>query len=176
MEKMMMKPKPLNNPPGSANSANNKLAMHKDSHVIAKLKPKIRIIHVFAPEIIKTDAANFRQLVQSLTGKGAGDARGKDDHRAQNRKGFRSTDDDQPTSKKTVDQKRDDDQFPVVIKKEEAEENLWSGDHDEKMINSSSFLDGFSDLDGFIDEISEFRSFPLRSSSRMDRVFHEDPN
>ncbi|KAK1259667.1 hypothetical protein QJS04_geneDACA010402 [Acorus gramineus] len=32
-------------------------------------KPKIRIIHVFTPEIIKTDAANFRDLVQRLTGK-----------------------------------------------------------------------------------------------------------
>ncbi|KAK1288516.1 hypothetical protein QJS10_CPB19g00963 [Acorus calamus] len=32
-------------------------------------KPKIRIIHLFAPEVIKTDAANFRDLVQRLTGK-----------------------------------------------------------------------------------------------------------
>ncbi|CAL1386920.1 unnamed protein product [Linum trigynum] len=31
--------------------------------------PKIRIIHIFAPEIIKTDATNFRELVQRLTGK-----------------------------------------------------------------------------------------------------------
>ncbi|KAL3534177.1 hypothetical protein ACH5RR_002638 [Cinchona calisaya] len=33
------------------------------------MKPKIRIIHIFAPEIIKTDVANFRELVQRLTGK-----------------------------------------------------------------------------------------------------------
>ncbi|MCL7038067.1 hypothetical protein MKW94_010307 [Papaver nudicaule] len=48
-----------------------RLGMHKDSHVISKftMKPKIRIVHIFAPEIIKTDAANFRELVQRLTGK-----------------------------------------------------------------------------------------------------------
>uniref|UniRef100_A0A803QNZ9 VQ domain-containing protein n=1 Tax=Cannabis sativa TaxID=3483 RepID=A0A803QNZ9_CANSA len=54
------------------------LAIHKDSKTISKVssstiinttKPKIRIIHIFAPEIIKTDVANFRELVQRLTGK-----------------------------------------------------------------------------------------------------------
>ncbi|XP_010943593.1 VQ motif-containing protein 17-like [Elaeis guineensis] len=45
------------------------LAMHDNSHAITKLKPKIRIVHIFAPEIIKTDPANFRELVQRLTGK-----------------------------------------------------------------------------------------------------------
>ncbi|CAI9097434.1 OLC1v1033864C2 [Oldenlandia corymbosa var. corymbosa] len=45
------------------------LGMHKNSQIIAKPKPKIRIIHIFAPEIIKTDVANFRELVQRLTGK-----------------------------------------------------------------------------------------------------------
>ncbi|KAL2923846.1 VQ motif-containing protein 18 [Bienertia sinuspersici] len=43
--------------------------MHRDSRVISKIQPKIRIIHIFAPEIIKTDVANFRELVQRLTGK-----------------------------------------------------------------------------------------------------------
>ncbi|KAI3923966.1 hypothetical protein MKW92_019748 [Papaver armeniacum] len=48
-----------------------RLGMHTDSHVISKftMKPKIRIVHIYAPEIIKTDAANFRELVQRLTGK-----------------------------------------------------------------------------------------------------------
>ncbi|GMN55364.1 hypothetical protein TIFTF001_024487 [Ficus carica] len=152
------------------------------------MKPKIRIIHVFAPEIIKTDVANFRQLVQSLTGKGAeqADAKGKDEEDCdKNRKGFDRSASDQPTSKKTAEQtiKRgvDGDRFPAVIK-EEVEE-LWrsSGDDHHKMNNSSatSFLDGFSDLEyGFIDEISEIRaSLPMiRSSSRLDHhVFHEDP-
>ncbi|XP_027109650.2 VQ motif-containing protein 25-like [Coffea eugenioides] len=53
-------------------SANSKqLALHKDSHIISKLKPKIRIIHIVAPEVIKTDVENFRDLVQRLTGKSA---------------------------------------------------------------------------------------------------------
>ncbi|KAL1533989.1 hypothetical protein AAHA92_15732 [Salvia divinorum] len=44
--------------------------MHRNSRMISKTtKQKIRIIHIFAPEIIKTDAANFRELVQRLTGK-----------------------------------------------------------------------------------------------------------
>jgi hypothetical protein len=32
-------------------------------------RPAIKIIHIIAPEIIKTDAANFRDLVQRLTGR-----------------------------------------------------------------------------------------------------------
>lgn len=36
-------------------------------------RPAIRIIHIIAPEIIKTDAANFRDLVQRLTGRDAAD-------------------------------------------------------------------------------------------------------
>lgn len=51
--------------------------MNKDSHTISKLKPKIRIIHIVAPEIIKTDAENFRDLVQRLTGKQAKVSRGR---------------------------------------------------------------------------------------------------
>ncbi|XP_010524466.1 PREDICTED: VQ motif-containing protein 18-like isoform X2 [Tarenaya hassleriana] len=49
------------------------ISMNKSSHV-TKTKPKIRIIHIFAPEIIKTDVKNFRALVQSLTGKHAVEA------------------------------------------------------------------------------------------------------
>uniref|UniRef100_A0ACD6AGV9 Uncharacterized protein n=1 Tax=Avena sativa TaxID=4498 RepID=A0ACD6AGV9_AVESA len=32
-------------------------------------RPAIKIIHILAPEIIKTDAVNFRDLVQRLTGR-----------------------------------------------------------------------------------------------------------
>ncbi|KAH0453116.1 hypothetical protein IEQ34_017440 [Dendrobium chrysotoxum] len=45
----------------------SQLTLCKKSHSI--LKPKIRIVHIFTPEIIKTDPSNFRQLVQLLTGK-----------------------------------------------------------------------------------------------------------
>ncbi|KAL2491459.1 vq domain-containing protein [Abeliophyllum distichum] len=54
----------------------SKLTVHKDSHAITKLKPKIRIIHIVAPEIIKTDVENFRELVQRLTGKPAEEVEG----------------------------------------------------------------------------------------------------
>ncbi|OEL27674.1 hypothetical protein BAE44_0011307 [Dichanthelium oligosanthes] len=40
------------------------------AHSIAKvLQRKIRIIHVLEPEVIKTEARQFRELVQMLTGK-----------------------------------------------------------------------------------------------------------
>ncbi|KAF7029057.1 hypothetical protein CFC21_040890 [Triticum aestivum] len=48
----------------------------------ATTRPAIRIIHIIAPEIIKTDAANFRDLVQRLTGRHhhqTADARADDD-------------------------------------------------------------------------------------------------
>ncbi|CAL9120922.1 unnamed protein product [Musa textilis] len=44
-------------------------AMHDCSRESKRLKPEIRVVHVSSPEIIKTDAANFRELVQRLTGK-----------------------------------------------------------------------------------------------------------
>lgn len=51
-------------PPPSA------IGAHRWSHPIAKGPPrKIRIVHVLAPEVIKTDARHFRELVQRLTGK-----------------------------------------------------------------------------------------------------------
>nr|KYP59173.1 hypothetical protein KK1_014604 [Cajanus cajan] len=50
-------------------SAASKLGIGKDLHVISKFKPKIKIVHIYAPKIIKIDVANFRELVQRLTGK-----------------------------------------------------------------------------------------------------------
>ncbi|XP_020103050.1 VQ motif-containing protein 17-like [Ananas comosus] len=52
-------------------------SVRKDSHTISKPKPKIRIVHIFAPEIIKTDVDNFRELVQQLTGKPGKKTRGR---------------------------------------------------------------------------------------------------
>ncbi|THU50608.1 hypothetical protein C4D60_Mb06t22050 [Musa balbisiana] len=37
-------------------------AMHDCLRESKKLKPEIRVVHVSSPEIIKTDAANFREL------------------------------------------------------------------------------------------------------------------
>lgn len=41
--------------------------MQRESQEISK--PEIRVVHIFPPEIIMTDPANFRELVQKLTGK-----------------------------------------------------------------------------------------------------------
>ncbi|KAK1686240.1 hypothetical protein QYE76_047088 [Lolium multiflorum] len=50
---------------------------HRWSHAIAKGPPrKIRIVHVVEPTVIKTDARQFRELVQRLTGKPSGGGRG----------------------------------------------------------------------------------------------------
>ena len=43
------------------------------SKTITTTRPAIKIIHIIAPEIIKTDAANFRELVQRLTGRRSND-------------------------------------------------------------------------------------------------------
>lgn len=45
------------------------IPLHHTSRSISKLKPKIRVVHLIAPEIIQTDVTNFRDLVQKLTGK-----------------------------------------------------------------------------------------------------------
>uniref|UniRef100_A0A0E0H752 VQ domain-containing protein n=1 Tax=Oryza nivara TaxID=4536 RepID=A0A0E0H752_ORYNI len=58
----------------SQSRASSSSATHKLSHAIAKAPPrKIKIVHVLAPEVIKTDARHFRDLVQRLTGKPAAD-------------------------------------------------------------------------------------------------------
>ncbi|KAJ7976007.1 VQ motif-containing protein [Quillaja saponaria] len=70
MEDMiMMKKHTCMSNKSSPSSSSSPLAMHKNSQTISKTKPKIRIIHIFAPEIIRTDVENFRELVQRLTGK-----------------------------------------------------------------------------------------------------------
>jgi hypothetical protein len=44
-------------------------SQHRLSHAIPKTPPrKIRIVHVLAPEVIKTEARDFRKVVQRLTG------------------------------------------------------------------------------------------------------------
>lgn len=149
MEKMM---KQQSFPPTSAPT---KLAMHKDSHVVTKFKPKIRIIHVFAPEIIKTDVANFRDLVQSLTGKPA-----EKNYGVRMKKMTKTSSSKPPgtktqITKKMMDQAQHEDQFPSSLRngepiKEEIEE-LWRSSG-EKI---SSFLDGFSDFDGFIEGLND---------------------
>lgn len=104
--------------------------MKKDSHVISKDKPKIKIIHIYAPEIIKTDAENFRELVQRLTGKP-------------------EEEDERSKSKKAIVTQED-------VKNEngvkEDEDEIWRRSKSNDKFNG--FLDGFSELDCFMEELS----------------------
>ncbi|KAL5808439.1 hypothetical protein ACOSQ3_029130 [Xanthoceras sorbifolium] len=148
---------PISKPPPSP------LAMHKNSQTITKPKPKIRIIHIFAPEIIKTDVANFRELVQRLTGKPT-----HQDQKGCKRRRPRIPKREEPTNVPAHDK-------PVVAKKVELrsgffgldqscrerikeEEEIWNG------ANSGGFLNGFADFDGFIQELGEFPLLPMDAS------------
>ncbi|KAL1567290.1 hypothetical protein AAHA92_02783 [Salvia divinorum] len=69
------------------------VGIHKNSRTICKEKPKIRIIHIVAPEIIKTDTENFRSLVQRLTGKSSGSLKkGKNNSSLQKKKKKKASD------------------------------------------------------------------------------------
>lgn len=139
--------------------ASSKLGMHKDSHLISKTtpsKPKVRIIHVFTPEIIKTDVANFRDLVQNLTGKPAVPT-GLPEPNHKVKSSTRSA----PPSKKMENSMQIIRGERDRVKEEIQDYMMWrssssatAGDHHK----TNGFLDGFSDLDGFIEEFSEFPS------------------
>ncbi|KAH6812829.1 hypothetical protein C2S51_021847 [Perilla frutescens var. frutescens] len=112
--------------------------MRNSSQTISKTKPKIRIIHIFAPEIIKTDAANFRELVQRLTGRPTD--------------GAATT-----TTKERVSRKRmraglihADHEFRERVKEEE--EEIWRSAN-----SGGGFLGGFGEFDhGFLHELNHF--------------------
>ncbi|KAG6556252.1 hypothetical protein Mapa_002193 [Marchantia paleacea] len=54
----------------TSSSNGSSAATRRDwSHLPASTPGTIRVIHIFAPKVIKTDVANFRALVQKLTGK-----------------------------------------------------------------------------------------------------------
>ncbi|KAB2608107.1 hypothetical protein D8674_011275 [Pyrus ussuriensis x Pyrus communis] len=128
-------------------------AIHRDSQIISKFKPKIRIIHIFAPEIIKTDVANFRELVQRLTGKPS--ENGGCSNRRNNKKNptsIPSREEPKPSKKNALimaDKMRDGcrgfvDQSRDRVKGEEG--LMWNAE------NSGGFLERFADLEGFIQE------------------------
>ncbi|KAH6767861.1 hypothetical protein C2S52_018844 [Perilla frutescens var. hirtella] len=135
-------------------SSSSPLAMHKNSQTISKSKPKIRIIHIFAPEIIKTDATNFRELVQRLTGKPPAS---------------------DPIAKKTRARKKEGRVFSASSSKKmemammagfhagfreriKGEEEIWRSAN-----SGGGFLGGFADqFDGFMQEINQF---PLMEAS-----------
>ncbi|XP_011075264.1 VQ motif-containing protein 25-like [Sesamum indicum] len=140
--------------------------MHKNSHTISKSKPKIRIIHIFAPEIIKTDAANFRELVQRLTGKPTAD----DHHRNIN-----------CCTKTRILRKKEQRVLSSSNKKMEVswrgeavmgerikgEEEIWRAAN-----SGGGFLAGFAEFDGFLQELNQFPF--LEGTTQMNDAYGGD--
>lgn len=145
-------------------STSSSLSIHQDSHSIFKAKPKIRIIHIFSPEIIKTDVANFRELVQTLTGKPT-------EENACNKvkmttKLPRRESEEEPKStlltEINVDNFKTDGTRDRVL---EEEEGMCFTENNSI---SSEFLDRFADLEGFIQELGdEFPFLPLDTNCFM---------
>ncbi|KAL6981599.1 hypothetical protein U1Q18_023226, partial [Sarracenia purpurea var. burkii] len=131
--------------------------MCRNSHATtSKFKPKIRIIHMFAPEIIKTDVENFRELVQRLTGKPAGDhtkIHVEKTSGAPTREVL-----DQSKNLGSENGVRGFLQSLEIMKKESGE--TWEGDQD----SSNGFGVGFGDLDDVIQDLGEFPLLPLKFS------------
>lgn len=148
-----------------SSSSSPPLNMHKDSQIISKAKPKIRIIHIFAPEIIKTDASNFRELVQRLTGKPT--HRHHHHHHHHHPKKHTTAHTYQPVISREVNIMNEKPpavmaRGPELIKEEEDDQVLWNmeAENDSSISHSltgGGFLSGFaSDIDGFIQELGEF--------------------
>ncbi|THG18977.1 VQ motif-containing protein 25-like [Camellia sinensis] len=129
----------MNPHPSSTMSAASKLAMHKDSHVVSKFKPKISIIHILAPEIIKTDVENFRELVQQLTGKPT------------DRKGKNETTSAESESCMHISHNGGD------RMKKESEQICGSE-------NSIGFIGGFGEMDDLVQDLTQIPLLPLKSS------------
>lgn len=140
-------------------TASTPVAIHRNSQAISKTKPKIRIIHIFAPEIIKTDATNFRELVQRLTGKPtAADGVTKAKARASRKKEARIF----PSSKKMEMAMRAG--FHAGFRERiKGEEEIWSSAN-----SGGGFLGGFAEFDGFMQEINHFPFWEGTTSQSMD--------
>ncbi|KAL1206920.1 VQ motif-containing protein 17 [Cardamine amara subsp. amara] len=139
------------------------IAMHNQSRKVTKSKPEIRIIHIFAPEIIKADVSNFRQIVQNLTGK-------QDHHHHHD---LHHQKDLKRNSKSRVSHGHDDDRhqvhdmnkshgFSTNSEVEDEEEEMvsvtWNGSGGE---SSGGFLNSLGTFDDFIQELGEFPYLPL---------------
>lgn len=139
--------------------SSSRVSMNKNSQVISKIKPKIRIIHIFAPEVIKTDVKNFRSLVQSLTGKPAVRESKTGKKRAKARiptSHEPASGDHQPVNRLSG--------FSGLLANggnHQVKEEWGSGDQ------STSNTNTYFDLEGLIQDVGEdyFSSFPMRSSS-----------
>lgn len=173
---------------GNGNGHGSGMGMHKDSQIISKVKPKIRIIHIFAPEIIKTDVANFRELVQRLTGKptdnnssnnnnGSGGIKRRPRISGGRRKlqeplirplmtkkmeimrsGFHQY---RSSSSSCCCCSSSDDQLRERIK---GEEEIWRGAN-----SGGGFLGGFTELEGFMEQLNnEFPLLPMDAPTHVE--------
>ncbi|KAL1293558.1 hypothetical protein HN51_054212 [Arachis hypogaea] len=139
-------------------------SLHEDSHTICKTKykPKIRIIHIYAPEIIKTDVENFRELVQKLTGKPTSEDQST--RKKKKKQPSTKTRKNNITSRKEKETSGNDN--GVLENNPTKKMELRNDDSDEKVKEEEvgSFRDGggFSDLEGFISEL-----FPLDATHHM---------
>ena len=143
--------------PNTTVLAASKLAMHRDSHVISKLKPKIRIIHLLAPEIIKTDEASFRELVQRLTGKTAPAERKIHPEKTRSfpTKELRIF---CPKPSKKIESDNGVNTLHNGNRMTKQSEKIWGGE------NSNWFMGGFGDMDSLIQDLGEFPLLPLQFS------------
>ncbi|XP_058071772.1 VQ motif-containing protein 25-like [Magnolia sinica] len=134
------------------------LAKHKESQMISNFKPKIRIIHIFAPEIIKTDVSNFRELVQKLTGKPTGRKEGK--KKVKKATSVSSDDALENACCRAAEAAEFRNGFlnsRLDERVKEEEEDIWGE-------ANSSFLGGLGDFDGFIQGLTDFPLLPINSS------------
>ncbi|KAF8087839.1 hypothetical protein N665_0565s0025 [Sinapis alba] len=152
---------------GCNKGSSSRVSMNKNSQVISKIKPKIRIIHIFAPEVIKTEVKNFRSLVQSLTGKpAAGEVKtGKRSVRPRILKSQEPVcGDHQPVNNRRTS-------FTGLLangENHEVKEEWGSGDQ-----SITTNTNTYFDLEGLIQDVGEdynFSSFPIRSSSPSSQV------
>lgn len=159
------------------------LGIHRDSRTISKAKPKIRIIHIFAPEIIKTDVANFRELVQRLTGKPTevGHRNKINKPRVSRREQHSSAASalsDKPMSTTPPPPPKKMDMIKTgfraldakerSVKEGGGEEGMWNMNiGDQNSPAASGFLQRFADLEGFIQELGEFPLLPLDTTSHL---------
>ncbi|ONK70171.1 uncharacterized protein A4U43_C05F31000 [Asparagus officinalis] len=122
------------------------LSMSEDSRSISKPNPKIRIVHIIEPEIIKTDAASFKELVQRLTGIPTKGGALKNKARQMIKKEWEE-------------------------EEEEEERAEWRLDESLGGSDNNNYMGGLGDVDGFFQGFDDFPSMLyLSSSSRTDHV------
>lgn len=142
----------------ATSSSSSSLGMHKNSQMISKSKPpKIRIIHIYAPEIIKTDVANFRELVQRLTGKPTSQINNV--VAAKKKKQTRTMINCPALAMPKKLEIRTGFRPAELRERIKGDEEIWGGAN-----SGGGFLGGFADLDGFMQELNAFPILPLDAS------------